>query len=75
MYSRTTEDGATMATIEARPMKWMTLEEMSAAVPLHGGQNLLDHRHIEFGNSYSSIASSEVPRGGFLRLRWTPGNS
>lgn len=26
-----------MATIEARPMKWMTLEEMSAAVPLPDG--------------------------------------
>lgn len=35
-----------------------------------GAQNLLDRRHVEFGNSYSSIASSEVPRSAFVRVMW-----
>jgi len=37
MYSRIAEDGAPMATLEPRPVKWMTPEEMSAAVPLPEG--------------------------------------
>jgi hypothetical protein len=36
-----------------------------------GVQNLLQHRHAEFGNFNSSVMSDEIQRSYFVRCSWS----
>jgi len=58
-------DGYTRADVSA---EWRFTNRLSAMAI---GQNLLDGSHVEFGGTSSFLLTTQVPRSGSLRLRWT----